>query len=199
MTKPFFAFHHANAFEENGIIHMDIVTYKDAGIITGDSLYKNSKNDSKDNSKSQLVRFSLNLTSGEITSDVLLPVKNEFPRINENLDGKPYHYVYTVGFNEKADTKNGQLNSKGLYKINTATKEILEWSEKGCSTGEPVFVSAPNAKEEDDGVVLAVILDHNHNNSFLLILNGKTFKEIGRVRAPHQIPDGLHGQYFTKE
>jgi len=59
-----------------------------------------------------------------------------------------------------------------------------------------VFVAAPNALEEDDGVVLALILDHIHNDSFLLILDGKSFKELGRARAPHLIPSGFHGQYF---
>lgn len=195
-TKPFFAFHHANAFEDDDIIQIDIVTYKDAGIITGDSLHVNSDKTFNDNYQSQLERFSLSLKTGEITSDVLLPTSNEFPRINEKLDGKPYHYLYLAGFNDEADDKKKLLNGEGLYKINTATKETLEWSEKGCSAGEPVFVSAPEALEEDDGVVLAVILDHIHNDSFLLILDGKNFKEIGRARAPHLIPAGFHGQYF---
>lgn len=195
-TKPFFAFHHANAFENDGIIQIDIVTYKDAGIITGDSLHVNSNKTSNDNCPSQLERFSLSLKTGEITSSVLLTTSNEFPRINETLDGKPYHYLYLAGFNNEAVDKKKLLNGEGLYKINTTTKEILEWSEKGCSAGEPVFVSSPEAIEEDEGVVLAVILDHIHNDSFLLILDGKSFKEIGRARAPHLIPAGFHGQYF---
>jgi hypothetical protein len=29
-----------------------------------------------------------------------------------------------------------------------------------------------------------------------LILDGKTFKEIGRARTPSVIPAGLHAQYF---
>jgi carotenoid cleavage dioxygenase-like enzyme len=59
VTKPFFAFHHANAFERDSIIHIDIVTYKDAGIITGDSLHVNSDKASDDSYQSQLERFSL--------------------------------------------------------------------------------------------------------------------------------------------
>ena len=78
----------------------------------------------------------------------------------------------------------------------TERKEVLEWSENGCSPGEPVFIAAPGSKEEDEGVVLTVVLDHIHNDSFLLILDGKSFKEIGRARAPHLIPAGFHGQFF---
>lgn len=196
VTKPFFAFHHANAFEKDGVIHLDIVTYKDGSIITGESLYVNSDKAPSDNFHSKLERFSLFLYNGEITSNVLLSKSNEFPRINEKLDGKPYHYVYLAGFNDKAENKKEWLRGERLYKINTATKKVIEWSEKGCSPGEPVFVCAPTALEEDDGVVLAVVLDHIHKNSFLLILDGKSFKELGRARAPHPIPAGFHGQYF---
>ena len=61
-----------------------------------------------------------------------------------------------------------------------------------------MFIEAPDATAEDDGVVLSVILDHIHMNSFLLILDGKSFEEIGRARAPHLIPSGFHGQYFEQ-
>jgi carotenoid cleavage dioxygenase-like enzyme len=193
MTKPFFAFHHANAFEEDNTVQIDVVTYKDAGIITEESLHANSK---EDKYQSQLERFSLFLNRGEITSKVLFPKSNEFPRINEKFDGKPYQYVYVASFNDKTDTQKELLNGEGLYKINTSTQAVLAWSEKGCSAGEPVFVPAPGGLEEDDGVVLAVILDRIRNDSFLLILDGKSFKELGRARAPHLIPDSLHGQYF---
>ncbi len=195
-SKPFFAFHHANAFEKDGIIHMDIVTYKDADIITSDSLHVNSDKVTNNNYQSQLERFSLSLNTGEIATEILLPKSNEFPRINEKLDGKPYHYVYMAGFSDNADDKIKLMNGEGLYKVNTETKETVEWYEKGCSAGEPVFVAAPDAQEEDAGIVLAVILDQIHHDSFLLVLDGKSFKELGRARAPHAIPAGFHGQYF---
>lgn len=185
-TKPFFAFHHANAFEKDGKIHIDLVTYNDAKIVIGATLYADLD---KSIPPSQLERFSLCLKSGELTSEILFAKPNEFPRINEKFDGLPYHFVYL------AESKD--FTSGGLYKCNTETKEILKWSEKGCSAGEPIFVQAPGAKEEDDGVVLALIIDHLHKNSFLLILDAKSFKEIGRAKAPHLIPEGLHGQYFN--
>jgi beta,beta-carotene 9',10'-dioxygenase len=194
VTKPFFAFHHANAFEKDGLIHLDIVTYLDASIITGENLYVNSGHVSPD--QSNLERFSLDLNQGAISSKILLAKSNEFPRINDKLNGKPYHCVYLAGFSDTPQDKKELLNSEGLYKVNTNTNEIVEWSEKGCSAGEPVFAEAPHAQDEDDGVVLAIILDHLNNDSFLLILDAKSFQELGRARAPHIIPAGFHGQYF---
>jgi carotenoid cleavage dioxygenase-like enzyme len=59
-----------------------------------------------------------------------------------------------------------------------------------------VFVSAPDAQAEDDGVVLSVVLDAVAKHSYLLILDAKTLTEQVRATVPHVIPFGLHGQYF---
>lgn len=199
-TKPFFAFHHANAFEKGETIHLDIVTYPDASIIMDSSLYVDPAQENKTaygNNQPTLERFSLSLKTGSIVSEILLSKNCEFPRINGTFDGQPYRFVYLVAFASNLDHKQEWLKSEGLYKFDTTTKQIWEWYEEDCSAGEPVFVPTPNAKEEDDGIVLAIIFDHRHNNSFLLILEAKSFTELGRARAPHPIPAGLHGQFFT--
>lgn len=196
VTKPFFAFHHANAFEKNGMIYLDIVTYHDASILTEECLYVNSDTLAINPLPSLIERFSLSLKTGKIAFETLLSESNEFPRINESRDGQPYTYLYLAGFNNKPANKEELLYAEKLYKLNTSTKELLTWAEKGCSPGEPVFVAAPNAKAEDDGIVLAVTLDRIQHRSFLLILDAKNFKEIGRAQAPHLIPAGFHGQHF---
>jgi beta,beta-carotene 9',10'-dioxygenase len=185
-TRPFFAFHHANAFEEGDKINLDIASYEDAKIISGDALNVDSVENSIETISTPLERFSLNLKTGEISSEVLLSHSNEFPRINEKMEGRAYRYVYAVGTSAP----------KSLLKIDTKNKRSIVWMQENCSPGEPVFVSSPDAKEEEDGVVLAVILDHQNKDSFLLVLDGKTFQEIGRANAPHSIPLGFHGQYF---
>lgn len=192
VTKPFFAFHHANAFEDGDNLHLDIVCFKDATIISSDALmnYENKNFFEDYNCPSTLERFSLSLTSKNISSETLFRQSNEFPRVNDHFDGRPYRYVHLVGVCESTS------NSNALYKVDTTTKKTLEWSEEGCFSGEPVFVAAPDAKEEDEGVVLAVVSDQLHHNSFLLVLDGKSYKEIGRAEAPHVIPFGFHGQYF---
>ncbi|WP_420885323.1 carotenoid oxygenase family protein [Candidatus Protochlamydia phocaeensis] len=46
-----------------------------------------------------------------------------------------------------------------MYTIDTQANSALLWSEEGWCPGEPVFVAAPEAKEDDE-IVLAVVLDH---------------------------------------
>ncbi|WP_199336987.1 carotenoid oxygenase family protein [Oscillatoria sp. FACHB-1407] len=50
--------------------------------------------------------------------------------------------------------------------------------------GEPVFVAAPNATSEDEGVVLSVVLDTQTENSFLLVLDAQSWNELARVQLP---------------
>lgn len=43
--------------------------------------------------------------------------------------------------------------------MNVNTGETTLWHEEGKVVSEPVFVSSPNATEEDDGVVLSTLVD----------------------------------------
>lgn len=188
-TRPFFAFHHANAFEEGKTIHLDLVTYPDASVLEKEIL--RIDHSSSLSPQTQFERVSLSLETGQVSSQVLFQKFPEFPRINETRDGRPYRYVYLAGFTEK-----DPFYSEALYKLDTKTKQVDSWKERGCCPGEPVFVPAPFAKEEDGGVILSVVIDPNQKTSFLLVLDAKSFQEIGRIAAPHLIPIGLHGQYF---
>lgn len=190
-TRPFFAFHHANAFEADGKIVVDLVAYEDASILTEDPLYVGSKLKSGKSYPSRLERFSLELKSESIASERLFDPSIEFPKIRESLDGVAYRYLYATGFGDREEL----LRSESLYKIDTQTKKHLRWSEEGCSPGEPLFVPSPDGQDEDDGVILTIVIQSSH--SFLLILDAKSFQEVGRAEAPHRIPTGLHGHFFS--
>lgn len=194
-TKPFFAFHHANAFEDGDMLNLDIVCYADANVISGIADHDRSTTGSQRNEDkfpTWLERFSLALPTGKITSEVLLKEPMEMPRINPAFDGKPYRFVYVADVRDK--TASGK--TRALYKIDTSTKQALKWTEEGCFPGEPVFVAAPGATKEDEGVVLALV-NRGRTETFLLVLDGTNFKEMGRAIVTHVIPDGLHGQYYN--
>ncbi len=194
-TESFFAFHHANAFEQGNDLILDIVTYKDPAVVMGVADFSRMGDHeviSEDAYPTTLSRYKLSLADGKIHPEVILSKNVEFPRVNDSAyDGKPYSFVYL------ADTLTSEEIGP-LYKVNVETKQVAIWSEKGSIPGEPVFVPAPDAKSEDEGVVLTVILDNKKQKSFLLILDGQSFKEIGRAEVTHKIPAGLHGQYFKK-
>lgn len=83
-----------------------------------------------------------------------------------------------------------------IVKLDVAAGLSDVWRSPGVFPGEPVFVAAPSGDTEDDGVLLSVVLDTDRKRSFLLILNAKDLREIGRAEAPYPIPFGFHGQHF---
>lgn len=194
---PFFAFHHVNAYEENDQIVLDIVTYPNADIISNISEhgYLSNKVGGKKEvlNNTQLMRYRLSPCQGTLDSTMLFTGPFELPRINENYSAYPYHYVYG---SDLRDVERA-TDLRPIFKINTRTLEKVLWQEPGVLPGEPVFIPRPGATEEDDGVVVNVVLDDRNHKAFFLILDARTFKELGRAYAPFAIPVGLHGQFFN--
>ena len=55
---------------------------------------------------------------------------------------------------------------------------------QGYFPSEPVFVKNPNSSEEDDGVILSSVINLNPEDPiFLLVLDAKTFTELGRAEV----------------
>lgn len=192
---PFFAFHHVNAFEEKDNIILDIVIYNDARIVSDISQhgYLTTKLGIDENLPfPKLTRFTVSMCDNQVHSKVIFDGSFELPRINEKYNAHPYRYAY--GSDQRLLMKLDDL--RPIYKIDTRTGQKWAWEEAGVLPGEPVFIPDPHGKAEDDGVILSIVLDNSKQNAFLLILDAKNFKEIGRAFAPFSIPLGLHGQYF---
>lgn len=193
VTDPFFAFHHANAYEEDNEIAIDIVTYPDASIIKELSDFGDPEHKDPANLGIKLQRFTFSLLSQKISAEVLFDGPLEFPRFHDRqYDGKKYQYLYAMDPRKAEDVR----DRRALYKIDTQNKTVLLWSEEGCIPGEPVFIASPKNAQEDDGVVLSVIHNIKKECSFLLVLDAHSFREMGRAEAGSYIASGLHGQFF---
>ena len=187
--EPFFAFHHINAFEVDNKVVIDMITYKDNNIINSLYLDVLRGNDPMDIPVSQYRRFTIALDNGSVEYKIMHEGL-ELPRINYQLNTRNYNFLYAVGMSSVTSFTNR------LIKIDVQTGNSVSWTEQNCQPGEPVFVPRHGAKGEDDGVILSVVLDPNSGQSFLLILDSKSFKEIARASVPHHIPFGIHGQYY---
>lgn len=187
--EAFFAFHHVNAFEEGEDVVMDVVTRPDATII--DLLYLDRlRSDAPVDPTGKLMRFRVTAKQN-ITSEQLTDVTLELPRFDyAHRAGLRHRFVYGA-----SQTSPGEFFDS-LTKIDLEHSGAAVWHEAGCYPGEPVFVAAPGATAEDEGVILSVVLDTRRGASFLLVLNAATFTELARAEAPHHIPFSFHGQYF---
>ena len=64
---------------------------------------------------------------------------------------------------------------------------------------EMYFIANPDGSSEDDGVLVSVHFDGPKEQSYLLVLDAKTFEEIDRSYLPHNIPFPLsHGMHFPE-
>lgn len=193
-SEAFFAFHHVNAVEVGGDILVDIAaTHTPYETVLGLA----PTEDQFDLSAYgyQLRRYRLPLTGGASTIgwEQLADAGVEMPRINyRDYNTKPYRYAYGLGHSPRSLKAMNRL-----LKLDIVNGTHSTWYEKGCFPGEPVFVPRPGAAEEDDGVVLCGVLDAKTGTSFLLVVDGRSFEELGRARVPHHIPNDFHGQFFA--
>lgn len=195
---PFFAFHHVNAFDKDGKIFMDIVTYPNAKVITNNPNVDMSstgvdgqKSVINENVRTKLERFTIALDTQNLSRETIYDEEVEMPRVRADRTAREYRYCYlaNVSFPSSMDDR------RYLYKVDVATKTGKSWSEEGCSPGEPIFVPRPEGIGEDDGVVLSLVLDFAHHRSFLLVLDASDLTELARAEVPHAVPPGLHGQW----
>jgi carotenoid cleavage dioxygenase-like enzyme len=176
-----------NAYEENGSVVVDACTFQDAQII--EDLYLDRLREGKPADRAEMRRFRIDLASRKVTSERLAEGL-ELPRINYGRNNeRPYRYAWGI------DQESGWLDR--IVKVDTESGTTSDWSEDGCSPGEPVFVAAPDSDAEDAGVLLSVVFDARSGNSFMLVLDAADLSELARAEAPHHIPYGFHGQFVS--
>ncbi len=185
-ADPRFAFHHVNSYEDGGEVVVDVCTFPDAGIV--EDLYMERLRAGKPISPAHLERFRISPQARRVTSEQLIDEPLELPRINyPRCNERPYRYAWGVGVD------GGWIDR--IVKADVEEGRSTVWSEKGCFPGEPVFVAAPEADVEDEGVLLSVVLDGGKGNSFLLALDARSLDELARAEVPHHIPFGFHGSF----
>jgi carotenoid cleavage dioxygenase-like enzyme len=192
-AEPFFAFHHVNAFEAgDGAVVVDISAYPDPTIIQDLYLDNLIGPSSRAVSQGELRRYRIPLAGGEATYEALSDESFDLPRTNyAAANGRDYRYAY--GSSRRKETPDDFLNQ--LVKVDIQERTSRRWFEEGCYPGEAIFVAAPGATREDDGILLSVVLDGRKGTSFLLVLDATSFQEIARAAVPHHIPFSFHGMY----
>jgi beta,beta-carotene 9',10'-dioxygenase len=183
-TEPRFLFHHVNAYEDGPRVVVDVCAFPDAGVV--EDLYMQHLRAGKPVARSYLERFTIDPTAGTVVVERLIEEPIDLPRINDAQAELSYRYAWGVG------NRSGWLDA--IVKVDVAERVSRVWLEEQCFAGEPVFVAAPGASAEDDGVVLSVVLGPD-GRSFLLVLDAATLTELARAEVPHHIPFGFHGMF----
>ncbi|HEX5225950.1 MAG TPA: carotenoid oxygenase family protein [Solirubrobacteraceae bacterium] len=188
-TDACFSFHHVNAFERDGEVLVDMCVYPDAKVIS--DLYLDRLRDGATISPAALTRYRLRPADGSLRASTLADTDIELPRINyRRCHERPHRYVW-------GNAQGGSGWLERIVKVDTEDGTHIAWSQEGCYPGEPVFVAAPGADREDEGVLLSVVLDAAAERSFLLVLDASDLGELARAQVPHHIPFSFHGQFAS--
>ncbi|XP_035222821.1 beta,beta-carotene 15,15'-dioxygenase-like isoform X2 [Stegodyphus dumicola] len=215
-----FFFHHINTYEEDGHIVADIMAFPGPEVIDKFYLDKLRLGQFDTTCQPIFTRFVLPLKADGKKGENLVTLKNteatavrqdkdvvflqaenkgesgfEMPTINYSMfNTRKYRYVYGSGVFETGKYRNS------LVKLDTFTGEMTVWREKDTMyPGEIIYVPRPGSTVEDDGVLLSVVLDVDHDSpDFLLVLDAKTFKELGRAVVPRDVhlPPTVHGCFL---
>ncbi|XP_055001563.1 beta,beta-carotene 15,15'-dioxygenase [Sorex araneus] len=211
-------YHHVNAFEQDGCLVFDVIAYADSSLYELFYLANLSQRlaeNARLTAVPTLQRFAVplrpdqsaavgsNLITLASTTARALKEKGgrvycqpealceglELPRINYAHNGKPYRYVYA------AKVQWTPVPNQ-IVKFDLLSKSSLKWEEEHCWPAEPVFVAAPGAQAEDDGVVLSTVISTDpHKLPFLLILDAKSFTELARASVDAELHLDLHGLF----
>lgn len=212
-SPAFFCFHTVNAWEtskyggETVDITCELVEFKSMDILQR-FYYQNLVSDqpgvterNPDTETPRLTRYILAdipLTGDRLrvqnqrAEKVMDIVSGDLPRINPRYTFKPHRYVYTV-----LDRGNSSFLD-GIGKTDAETGETTVWEIPRHTPGEPIFVPAPGPdNDEDDGVILCVVLDGDFGSSYLMCLDAKTMKEMGRASIGVLVGFGFHGTHLS--
>jgi carotenoid cleavage dioxygenase-like enzyme len=184
-TGAFFAFHHANAYDDGDSVVLDVCAYDDASIVDEFRLANLTASSQPHLTRARLRRYRLipGRTAAEI--EPLANAALELPQIAAARAAREYRYTY--GVDGSAD---GVTAFERLVKVDLRAPNTYP--------GEPVFVARPGAADEDDGALLSVVLDARSATSALVVLDARTLAECARARLPHHIPFGFHGMFRNR-
>ncbi|KAI7814318.1 beta,beta-carotene 15,15'-dioxygenase [Triplophysa rosa] len=217
-TGAMCVYHQVNAFEDDGHVVCDVIAYDDNGLYDMFYLAKLKEPLASDTNplycKPRCKRFVLPLSDKGETGEDLVKLEYttasavkekdgkvlcqgevlfdgvELPRINYIFNGRKYRYAYAC----LVDKSPVAIK---IVKLDVVTKQQIEWTEEDCFASESVFVPRPNAVDEDDGVVLTSVINTKPGQRcFLLVLDGKSFKEVARAYVDAEFHMDMHGYFI---
>jgi carotenoid cleavage dioxygenase-like enzyme len=189
-VDPVYVFHPANAYEEDGHLHCDMMEYPSA------PLFPNPDGSRRVPVRARLVHWSIDLndSAARVIRTPVSDLVGEFPRIDERFAGLPYRHVWQTANVEMNEAL--QFDSLAHLDLKSGRQSLRRFS-SGDSVGEPVFVPRSATAPEGDGWILAVVHRAGEGRSDLLILNAQDIggepEAVLELRC--RVPAGFHGSW----
>lgn len=174
-----FAFHVMNAWDEDGVLSIDLMLSEAPPFFPGPS------GEMTKPAAARLTRWSVDVLdpSAPVTSRRLSDLGGEFPRIDDRFAGsRNRHGFFTTG--NAICHRDDATGRERLFRLPT-----------GDTASEPVFVARGAA--EGDGWLLTVLFRQESLRSELAILDVADLSagSVARALLPCRVPAGFHGNW----
>jgi carotenoid cleavage dioxygenase len=194
--EPCYVYHPLNAYSEvqggNEVLVLDVVRYQ--------RMFDRDQRGPGE-SKPTLDRWTINLTTGTVSSERRDDRAQEFPRINETKLGGRHRFGYTVGV-EGGFLDSGRTQmSTALYKHDYGTgSSTVAPLDPELLIGEMSFVPRPGAdsQAEDDGILIGYGYHRGRDEGQLVLLDAQTCESVATVHLPQRVPMGFHGNWSPR-
>ena len=193
-TDPCYVFHSMNAYTDGDEIVLDVARYGRLDFMTPQAARDPGY---RGENEAHLHRWRIDLGAGRVRSEPLDDVGAEFPRVDERRVGRKHRFGYVAG--RASAQANGSLphfSDVRRYDLERGTTTVRRFGAAN-GVGEPIFVPRHANAGEDDGYVLVLVYDHERNASDFLLLDAADIagEPVARVRLPHRVPYGFHGNW----
>ena len=197
--EPCYVYHPLNAYSEirDGaeVLVLDVVRYS--------RMFDRDRRGPGE-SLPRLDRWTVNLTTGAVSTECRDDRAQEFPRINEALTGGRHRFGYTVGI-EGGFVAAAEM-STSVYKHDYAAGSTrVAALDPDLLMGEVVFVPNPpgggagGAGAEDDGILMGYGYHRGRDEGQMLLLDAQTLESVATVHLPQRIPMGFHGNWAASQ
>lgn len=205
-VDPFFPIHFSNAFEENGKLFVDYMHSPDHILFSAigdlhrgldEEFYRHKYTKILDphNKYSTYRRIEIDPQSCTIRSNEIFDLFSEFPRLNPACQGKKNQYTYCVSKIDKTFTPPWfqQLVKYDAYNDRIETYVFGD----DHFPSEPIFIRKPNAKKEDEGYLLMMVLNAQKQKSYTAILDAQHIEQgpLATINIGQGLPISFHGNW----
>jgi carotenoid cleavage dioxygenase len=148
--------------------------------------------DGPDEGGTTLERWTLDVATGVVKTEVLDERSQEFPRCDERLTGRPHRFAYGATFGE------GVEHGPAIKHDLAAGTSVIHEYGPGRVTLEPLFVPRSATADEDDGWVMSYVYDATTDRSDVVILDARDFggDPVATIHLPVRVPFGFHGSWL---
>jgi carotenoid cleavage oxygenase len=196
--EPCYVYHPLNAYSEirdgSEVLVLDVVRYQ--------RMFDRDRRGPGDTIPA-LHRWTINLTTGTVSSECRDDRSQEFPRINETLLGGRHRFGYTVGLEGSFLGSGKSQMSTALYKHDYATgSAVVAPLDPELVIGEMSFVPRPctdsGDADEDDGILIGYGYHRGRDEGQLVLLDAQTCEPVATVHLPQRVPMGFHGNWSPR-